>query len=296
MNRGNALQKIGDAPSRTAAVAAYDEAIAHFTTLSSTPAHRNHHGAAWLNRGHALLDHNRPEATRSFEQAIAILRELPFDENPAYRLNLAGAWTNLAHTEFASAPLRARASASTALSLVTAFAAYDLACAAMSLRARRALVMSLGELLHRGTGVPPVIPNLHGPDACATQSELANEATDALDALDAGLALARAWADRGSAQLRPLAIRLFRLGAQLYGTHQPHFLAEFLLENLAAAQSGAFAGDAEFRAIAEEALTRALAELQRPRLLTIDRPEAERLLATVRSLRAAQLRLSALSF
>lgn len=290
MNRGNALQKLAarstDDDARTDALAgaitAYDEAIALLRTLSfeTTPAYRNHLGAAYLNLGHTFLTANDPvSAVASFEQAIDVLRLLPLDENSAYRLNLAGAWTNLAHA-LLSDPVRAfpraYASAQAALELLVAFDRTQPACAEMSLRARRALVMAIGELL--------------------VLAETARQSTEALataasDAIDDGLALARDWETRGISHFRPLAARLFRLGAQLYRVHQPHFLAEFLLENLAP-EAGAFATDAEFRAIASEAIDTALAAMQRPQLLVASDPGAEKLLATVRSLRAARQQLS----
>lgn len=284
MNRGNVLQKIAASPrtdehaSIATAIAAYDEALALFHTLPpAVAAYRNHLGAAWLNRGHTLLGCDDAAAARSFEQAIATLAALPLAENPAYRLNLAGAWANLAHLEIAAAPTRARASAARALDLVLAPAAENLACAEMSLRARRALVMALGELLRAAeTARQPI-------DALATE---------ATDAVDDGLLLARQWESRGCTQLRPLVLRLFRLGAQIYRLHQPQFLAEFLLENLA---PGAFAGDPEFDAAAAESLAQALADLSGPQLLLSGTPTTERLLATTRALHAARLKLSALN-
>ena len=304
MNRGNALQKLATpspAPSEKChlmgdtspctlldtAIGSYDEAIALLRTLpfGTTPADANHLGAAWLNRGHALLAANDSvSAADSFEQAIEILRYLPLDENPAYRLNLAGAWTNLAHA-LLSAPLhafpRSYAAAQTALDLVADLARTHAAFAEMSLRARRALVTAVGELL--------VIAETSGQPTDAL-------ATAASDVIDDGLALAREWETRGAIQLRPLALRLFRLGAQLYRVHQPHFLAEFLLENLDSTPSrGTLATHPELHAIATQALAFACADLQRPRLFVADTPDAEKLLATFRSLRAAQLHLSALS-
>lgn len=284
MNRGNALQKTirgsdgGERPEAGPAVAAYDEAIALLGTLPpAVAAYRNHLGAAWLNRGHALIGSDDTAAARSFQQSIAILRELPLGESPAYRLNLAGAWINLAHVEIAAAPVRAHAAATEALKLVSFSALDDLASAEMSLRARRAAVMALGELLRVAESAREPIDAL---------------AAEASDAIDDGLALARRWEGGDGGRLRPLALRLFRLGAQVYRLHQPHFLAEFLLENLA---PGAFAEDPGFLAAADEALTQALNDVQRPRLLVAGTPIAEKFLATARSLRVAQARLAALN-
>jgi tetratricopeptide (TPR) repeat protein len=287
MNRGNALQKLGHPaspdPERQAnlssSIAAYDEAVTLFRTLPlDVAAHRNHLGAACLNRGHVLITtDDSPAAIASFERAIAHLAILPLDENPAYRLNLAGAWINLAHSKLRNSPSQARSDAQTALGLVGALAAVEMVFAEMSLRARRTAVTALGQLL--------------------VAAELADRpttalATEASDMIDEGLALARDWESRGTPHLRPLAVRLFRLGAQLYRIHQPHFLAEFLLENLDPAFAGAtFAHDPGFRAVADEALLLALADLQRPQLLVAGTPESERVVATARDLRAAQQRI-----
>jgi tetratricopeptide (TPR) repeat protein len=284
MNRGNALQKLGnDRSGLQAAVAAYDEAIALFRSLPcDTPLHRNHLGAALLNRGHAQLVAGDSSATiASFEQAIACLAELPLDDHPAYRLNLAGAWANLAHVELEASPGRARIDAQTALGLVAGGASTDLAFAEMSLRARRALVSALGKLLVAAEVAREPITGL---------------ASEAGDAIDDGLALARQWEARGTDRLRPLALRLFRFGAHFYRVNQPHFLADFLLENIDPETGGAaFAQDPNFRATATEALQQALADLQRPQLLIAGSANAERILDTARSLRAAQQRLTELS-
>lgn len=283
MNRGNALQKQKDS---IAAVGAYDEAIGFFSRLTPSSAIRNHLGSAWLNRGHAFLHRDsaasESDATRSFEQAIAFLRDLPLDEKPAYRLNLAGAWTNLAHVQSTAFPSRARISAVTALDLVDALAADHLAFAEMTLRAQRVRVIALGEILRMTE---------------AARRPIDLWAAEATDSIDAGLDLARVYERRGITNLRLLAVRLFRLGAQLYRIHQPHFLAEFLFENLEPSDDS-FAGfgrDPEFLAVAEHALAAGLEELSRPRLLFVDAPDSQRLLQIVNDLRAAQRRLAEIS-
>lgn len=278
MNRGNALQQLGTAASVVDAVTAYDEAIAVLQTLpfESDPVFRNHLGAAWLNRGHALLLASDASGIASFEQAIAQLEKLPLEADPYYRLNLAGAWTNLAHATLATTPGRARDAALSALSTLRPVEHSHEAFAAMSLRTRRALIMALGEQLRAAE-------SSHRP----TTALLA----EATDAVDDGLAVAREFAQRSGPLFRDLAARLFRLGAQLYGRHQPHFLGEFLLEHLAAA---VFANDAEFRTVADVALAHALTDVQRPQLLVANTADANKALDTARAIRAAQQQLSML--
>lgn len=276
MNRGNALQQVGTAVSLADAVTAYDEAIAVFDTLpiATEPLLRNHLGAAWLNRGHALLVASDASGIASFEQAIAHLEKLPLDADPHFRLNLAGAWTNLANATLGTTPDRARFAARSALGHVAPAERAHEAFALMSLRARRSLVMAIGEMLRTGqAGAQP-------------PAELVSEATDAIDD---GLTIAREFEALGGTQLRPLAQRLFRLGAQIYGTHQPHFLGEFLTEHLAVPS---FAADPEFRTAAEQALGQALAAAQRPQFLVAGQADTTRALATVQALRAAQQQLS----
>jgi tetratricopeptide (TPR) repeat protein len=277
MNRGNALQQQLAPENIGEAVRAYDEAISLFRSLplEQDPLARNHLGAAWLNRGHALVLANDASAIASFEEAIAQLEQLPLDSDPYFLLNLAGAWTNLANATLTSAPVRSHDAACRALDLLQPVERAHERFATMSLRARRAGVMAAGELVR---GMP----------ASANVRELVTQATDLVDE---GLVLAREWEAHGSTQLRGLAARLFRLGAQLYAQHQPQFLAEYLLEHSA---PEAFGGDAEFLAATHETLDRALADLRRPQVFVAGMPEADRQLAISASLRAAKAQLPAL--
>lgn len=280
MNRGNALQQIAIAPSLAESVDAYDRAIALFRTLplAAEPAFRNHLGAAWLNRGRALIGSgDLPRAVGSFEQAIGELGQLPLDDDISFRLNLAGAWTNVAHGTLESEPSRSAAAARTALRTIATVERTHDVFTMMSLRARRALVTALGRLL--------MVADAAGQSVTA----LTEEATDMIED---GLALIREREDAAATAMRPLAARLFRLGAQLYRLHQPHFLAEYVLEVLAAP---AFRADSEFHAAAIEEVGLALEELRRPRLVTAADNDVERRLAAFQNLRAAQEHLSRLN-
>lgn len=308
MNRGNALQKLPAAPTvggalrpdtsapdassrpelassapaladpLAEALRAYDEAIALFESLpyETDPQFRNHLGAAWLNRGHALLvTDDLPAAAQSFEQAVGLLQSLPLEADPFYRLNLSGAWTNLAHATLTAAPSRALEAARAALALLRDIERTHDAFAAMSLRARRAFVMAIGEVLRT---------------AAAPAHDLAALPGEGTDAIEDGLALTREFETRGNPTLRPLAARLFRLGAQIYRFHQPQFLAEFIVETLSTA---GLAADPEFRSAADTALAETLADLQRPQLFVAGTPDSDRRREIAQSLRAAQERLAA---
>ena len=300
MNCGNALQKRGSSARDAAdsarglrdAIAAYDRALKCFGSLpfQSVALYRNHLGAAWLNRGHACMTlPDRPAAVTSFQQAIAHLRELPREEDMSFRLNYAGATTNLAHALFSeaentgfaeAAPLLVAAvdAAREALRELADVERTHAAFAEMSLRARRALAVTLGALL------------IQAEARREPTRELASEASDAIDG---GLALARECEAHGIPHFRPLAFRLFVLGAQLYRVHQPHFVGEFLLENVDPENPGAaFSSDPQFRAVADDALARTLAALPRPAVLVAGQPDTDRFVETARSLREAQTRLA----
>jgi tetratricopeptide (TPR) repeat protein len=274
MNRGNALQKIAQPATLVEAIAAYDAAIKDFETLpyDVVAPFRNHLGGAWLNRGHAFLATNDPvSATDSFERAVSLLELLPLDQDPSFLVNLAGARINLAHVLVPQDPVRAHSLAQAALGVIAPHEQKHPAMSEMSLRIRFILVMTLDERMRRNG---------------AAQPELIAEATDAIDD---GLSLARLLETNGIPQLRPLAFRLFRLGTQLYRLHQPHFLGEFVVENLSLP---AFAADANFQSAAGEEIDLALAAVQRPQTLAPGSAAMERLLETVRSLREARDQVS----
>lgn len=290
MNRGNALLKLGSTPCLVDAANAYDEAIAILGTsaFEKNSAARNSLGAAWMNRG--LAFHRQPgtknleEAARSQREAIAVLQTLPPGENPSHRRNLAAARLNLANVLLDS-PLpdrfiASREAARAALALCSGEEKLDLIAADLALKARRCLCDALGHQL-----------------SANETAGISNDATaaEASDTIDASLALIRQWEQRGVQNFRPLAIRFFRFGAHFYRLHQPHFLAEFVLEMLDPKTSpGAISGDRELHAIAEDALALAIATLRRSPVFIAGNPDENRLLQTFRELHAAKNRLAEL--
>ena len=288
MNRGNILLTLATPATLIDAVQAYDEAIALLETLpfASPPDWRNSLAAAWMNRGHALHRQGTAAslaaALASHARAVALFQTLPLEAHPSFRYNLAGASLNHANALLDTGDFpAARASAHRALELVAPTERDDPAAADLALKLRRTLCDSLGQLLV-------------APDADrAAQNALACEASDLVD--DA-LALVRHWETRGLDAFRPLATRLLRFGAQLYGTHQPHFLAEFLLENLdSAASPGAFV-DPERHAIATAAIAAVLSAAPADDTLLVrwDDPDTQRRLQTRAALRQAADRLAVL--
>jgi len=287
MNRGNALQKLATPASLADAVAAYDEAIALLKKLPThDPAHGNSLGAAWMNRGHALAQQDAaalPAAILAYQEAIAVLQRLPIAEHRSARINLAAAWMNLANALLLFTPPRAadaRSAAQTSLVLTGEQDSSDQIIADIALKARRVQCDALGHLL--------VIASTQR----APTQPLADEAADAVDQ---GLALVRHWEFHGVQHFRPTAARLYRFGARLSLIHQPHFLAEFLLESIDPTRApGALTGDTELHAFAAEFIPHALATLRATSLIGLAPAQAQRLHEAVRDLESAQARLSEL--
>src|SRR6478736_8857712 len=276
MNRGHELLLRDDPVSLGSALDAYNEAIALFrrVPIAENPAWANSLGAALMNRGQLLHRlHGVTQATlalAAFDEAIALLRELPADDTPWPRRNLTGTFVNRANLlldlgQFHSADLAARH----ALALAVPHERIELVDADLALKARRALGDALGRQL--------VMPG-------ADQDNIAREASDIVD--DA-LALIRHWSTRPGASFYVLAMRFFRFGVQLYRFHQPHFLAEFIVENLPPA-------DPAFQAIALEAIDATLADKPAPgQFLTVGDPASERRRDAWRDLAALRARITA---
>jgi len=272
MNRGHALMLDGQTGG---AVAAYAQAIATLRQLpvDENPSWANSLGAALMNHGQLLHrahgTAHANEALASFDEAASILTPLVDSDKPWPRRNLTGTLLNRANLLLDLARCaEAAAAARAALALAVTHERNDVIDADLALKARRALCDALGQLI--------VAPG-------ANQDALAAEASDLTD--DA-LALVRHWAGRGETSFQPLALRFFHYGTQLYRLHQPHFLAEFIRENLSLG--------ADIQTIALDAIDSALAARPRDQaFLTIGDPASERQRETWREL--AGLRTSLLA-
>jgi hypothetical protein len=275
MNRGHALlAKDGD-PALAGALEAYNEAIALLRPLplGENPEWANSLGAALMNRGqllHRLHGLDRTAlALAAFDEAERVLRPLPTEENPWPRRNLAGTLINRANLLLDLGVLSAAASdASDGLILTAPHERADLVDADLALKARRAFGDAIGRLL--------VEPG-------ADQDALARQASDVVD--DA-LELIRYWQGKGAGSFRLLASRFFRYGTQLYRFHQPHFLAEFIEENLST-------HDPEFQTVALEAIEAALADVPAAgQFLVAGEPATERRRQAWQDLTALRARLT----
>jgi hypothetical protein len=83
-------------------------------------------------------------------------------------------------------------------------------------------------------------------------------------------------------------VRFFRFGCEFYRRHQPHFLVEFIEENLASVPGCS----EEFRVVAHLALDAALADGAAPALHVLDEPASARALQTLGEIHAARERLA----
>ncbi len=284
------------------ATTAYEAAIAWFeraraidgsASSDSFLRDQNTSGAAWMNLGQALHARGDLEgverALGAFEQALKYLNPLPLSESPWYSLNLAGVEMNranalLSHVGFltASKPsadqfaedkrvlddlLAARASASRALALLRDNEKTSPAAAELGLKARRALCDALGELLPRTDHLR--LDNEANRQLIALSDEAA-------DIAESGLSLYQIW-ETSVPAFEPLALRFYQFGATIYRIHQPHFLAEFLIEN------GDLTSET-WRDIARQAVALAQRDLGQIRHFSIGDRDSERRLETARAL------------
>jgi tetratricopeptide (TPR) repeat protein len=291
MNRGDALRRLGSGENLDEALRSYDAALEFLRglPLDAAPHFRHRLAIAWQNRGLVLHAQGRAatvaEACRSFEAALDVLR--PKCLAPAlgnWNDVLAVAWMNYGNAlvwgKTRELAAKARVAAKQALAFASPVEAQDSMMADASLKARCVLCRALSVLL----------PEKNQPDL--EKDELLAEATDTVDA---GMALARNWEQRGARQFRSLARELFRFGARTYQAFQPHFLNEFLLENLDPAISpGAFSDDSEMHAAALESLWREFREIQRGGFGTSNTPQSETFWERLRELRMGEDRLAEL--
>jgi hypothetical protein len=288
MNRGDALTRLGTTENLADAVLSYDEALALLQTLdpASDPRFRKRLALAWMNRGVTLQLQGKVssvgDALRSFDEAIALFRDPAAVDDTETRSILACGLTNRANALLLiqpPAPVPARASVEEALALISGSEEQEFSAAETALKARH--------ILCRATAL-----QLADHDVTAASEDLLAAVTDAVD--DA-MKLARSWEARGERRLRELAEELFRFGARAYGIHQPHFLAEFLLENLDPRETaGAFPPDQKLHSLASETIASALAAIQREGFRSINTPRFDRFLERIRQLRIAQTRLDEL--
>jgi hypothetical protein len=217
LNRAEALTTLG--PTHDAlALRAYDEALALLRPLPLSRDARFSKRLAIAHQNRALvLAAQNPQATMNaisgLVGAISVLDHAETMDASEREYLLAVAWMNLANIQASEATtesdLAATDAARRALALVKAYEHEEVAAAEAGLKARHVLCRIAGRQL-------------------SSQADV----HDATDLADEGLELVREWERRGVGRFRDVASDLFRFGARVYAYYQPHFLLEFLSEQL----------------------------------------------------------------
>jgi tetratricopeptide (TPR) repeat protein len=248
LNRADALTRL-DSVRISHALFSYDEGIRLLRglTLNDDARFPRRLAIAYQNRGLALRTQGPSGvagAVSAFNHAIAVLGDDSARTIPDRQYLLAAVYVNLANTRAAegtaeSGPL-ARDATRHALELIADLEGSDADAAEVGLTARHVVCQTLAARLSE-----PVIRGEKMPD----------DVHEATDIVDDGLALVRSWEQKGVSRFRNFAYDLFRFGARVYARYQPHFVGEFVLENLDPGRSSKeYVESPEMRSAAHEAL------------------------------------------
>lgn len=91
----------------------------------------------------------------------------------------------------------------------------------------------------------------------ATDETMPDDVHDATDIVDDGLRIVQQWEQKRVTRFRGVACDLFRFGVRVFDKYQPHFLNEFVLENIDPERSSLeYVESAEMREAAQEAIRR----------------------------------------
>lgn len=243
LSRADALARIQGLDWTTQALAAYDEALALLRPLPLADDARYSRRLAitYQNRALVLAAQNPPamgEAADALATAAQVLEEAgPFDD----RLQLvAVVWMNLANVRAMEgtpeSDVAARDAAERAIAHVTAYEREHIGAAQVGLSARAVICQTIARRL------PAIAPG-----------ETSDDVHEATDVVEDGLTIVRHWERQGPSPFRGIAADLFRFGARVYIHFQPHFLSEFVRENLDPEESSQdFVESAEIQDVAHE--------------------------------------------
>jgi tetratricopeptide (TPR) repeat protein len=286
MNRGDGLTRMAQPELFPEALQCYDEAIAHLRQLpfDEHGGTRSRLAIALMNRGITWQCHATPEgaaeAVRAFEDCMALLREASAAEDSEHDGILACALMNHGNSLLSCEPpvaMQARDSAREAVNMVANSEREDPTSGEVGIKGRHLLCRVLAFMLD------------HPPAGGPVSQDWVTEATDAADE---GMELARHWNQQGVTYFQPLAGDLFRFGSRIYQVSQPHFLAEFLLDSLDPDRSpGAPVRDPYMFHIAGESLWNAVVEIEKAVPRASDPEQREALLEVLGELQAAEARL-----
>jgi hypothetical protein len=260
-----------------AALLCFDRALELRRQLPmEVPVHAYGLAACWLNRAEALTSlgpAHHALALHAYDEALAVLRLLPLQDDARFPRRLAIAYQNRAlvlaaqnppATEDAIATLvdaiavldhagamdaseRGYLLAVAWINLANIHAAQDTIAADLAAQAaaRHALALVKAQehdnaaAAEAGIQARHVLCHIAAPRLSVkreSESVMAN-VHDATDLADDGLDLVREWEQRAVDSFRNLASDLFRFGARGYAHYQPQFLHEFLSEQLDPRQS-----------------------------------------------------------
>jgi tetratricopeptide (TPR) repeat protein len=248
LNRAEALTRCG--PGHFAsALCAYEEALALLRPLplSEDPRFPKRLAIACQNQA-LLLAAQRPpgtlDAIQALFEAVSVLENAETMNLSERDYVLAVVCLNLANIQSsqntAESILAARQGALRALTLVRAQEQSDVAAAEAGLKARHVLC----HIAARRLSIP------------GERETTLDDVHEATDLSDEGLLLVRQWERRGIERFRNLAADLFRFGARVYAAYQPHFLREFINEQLDTQQSTpSYVGSREMRDAARDILS-----------------------------------------
>lgn len=163
---------------------------------------------------------NLDQAVSSFEETIRVIAGIKDKKDPRLVMEMASAHANRANL-LSRAPVSKESIEETlssgefALKMAAPNEKNHLFAAEISLSARRSICHAFGIMVEQQTQ--------------ETKQQIHDRASDLLED---GLKLVKLWEERGADGLRPAAQHLFHLGCAFYCTQQPHFLPEFINENL----------------------------------------------------------------
>lgn len=211
MNKADALTRVGAC--RDAALQAHDQALRVIALLPDEPIFNQRRAIAWINRGITLETEASLQSDRAAEDSyLHAIAALPEAESAGEKESVqivAGAWLNLAQVLGRQAEQdtgRIREATANALRLILLFEQLDVKAAEIGIRARllQCQIMS-------GT--------------------LEKYVTEATDVAEEGLMLAHFWQSLGC-NFPVERAALFHFACRVYQEYQPHFLAEFIREQL----------------------------------------------------------------
>jgi tetratricopeptide (TPR) repeat protein len=297
MESGIALLTRGEPEGLQEAIRYFDEAIELRRQLpfAQVPGFRYGLAAGWINRGDALTrlggPENLVEAVKSYTTAIELLQDPPVDDDGTFMTRLGIAWLNrgialeMQNIEPAAAEAvlsyrKAKDAAEQALPLLAENELKAVPAADAGLKARHVLCQAITGIL-RGTVRDTAI-----------EPDLIDKITDTVEG---ALSLTQTWEDGGDPSFRPMATGFFHLGALVYERHQPHFLAEYLLDHLDPHCTGwPPAVSQTWLAIAEESLSRTRRELRISDFASLATPEGMRRVEILNEMQAAETRIQIL--